>query len=336
MKPLYIFTEKEKQQIENIIKTNPYNPYTQYSEFKDYISHIIRNHPLPENLVEVCRIIVDDRIKNGNHVHVLKNCPIDLKLPNLDLNNPVQHKYKSKLTYIGEGFLELISQIQKTPLFSYKSRNNGDYFTDLVSFNKFKGKKTGFTDGDLIYHSDRSYHPVRADYVSLLGLQVTESELIYTTYMDVKELKKYLSKEAISMLEKEIFQTDVDDRSKENNSSWQSSATHAIFLKENLIRYQDTFTRPIDQDNIDAIKAILELKHAMSRSEKLRHMIKKGDLLIFGNQTGIHNREWIDVKNPEEGRKRWLLKTYSLDNEEKVQQYSKWATKQDPYCITDN
>ena len=231
--------------------------------------------------------------------------------------------------------MELMAQVQLMPLFSYESRAHGDYFTDLVSFSKLQGKKTGFTDGDLIYHSDRSYHSVRADYVSLLGLNVSDSELIYTNYIDVKALKEHLSPETLETLSRPYFQTVVDDRSREGNEHWNHSEPHAIFLDHELIRYQDTFTQPINPNDVEAIKALLELKHAMSKADKCRHMIRKGELLIFGNQTGIHNREWIDVKDVELGRRRWLLKTYSFSNYDKVHAYAHKATAYDSYCISD-
>lgn len=335
MKALYEFSHDDKSCLEKILSKNTINPYTQYQSFKDYIATFISEGSVPQSLVLACRKIVEERTHNGVHVHILKNCPIDSDLPELDLDNPVRNKYEAKKTFIGEGFLEIMSQLQGTPLFSYQKRNNGDYFTDLVSFNKFRGKKTGFTDGDLIYHSDRSYHTVRADYVSLLGLRVNESELIYTNYMDVKDLKEHLDSQTINLLSQEIFLTDVDDLSRENNQDWESSTRHAIFIDDDKIRYQDTFTRSENPDDIESIRALLKLKNAMSKAKKLRHQVKKGELLIFGNQTGIHNREWIDVINAEEGRKRWLLKTYSFSNEKKSREYSEWATHDDALCIMD-
>lgn len=335
MKCFYEFSQEDKSLLENLLSKNKINPYTQYRSFKDYIATFITTGVVPPSLIQACNQIVEERAYHGIHVHVLKNCPIDVELPCLDLDNPVGHKYAAKKTFIGEGFLEIMAQLQGTPLFSYQSRNNGDFFTDLVSFNKFKGKKTGFTDGDLIYHSDRSYHAVRADYVSLLGLRVNEKELIYTNYMDVKTLKEHLEPETVDLLSQAIFLTDVDDRSRENNQAWESSTRHAIFIDDEKIRYQDTFTRPENPDDIQSLKALLQLKDAMSKAQKLRHQIRAGDLLIFGNQTGIHNREWIDVVNAEEGRKRWLLKTYSFSDMKKSLQYSAWAMPEDTLCIMD-
>lgn len=335
MKPTYNFKDFERDEIFNLLNENPFNPYTERNAFVSFISDLIKSDYIPNVLTLISKKIVSERNLDGLHVHVLANCPVDKELPELDLDNPVEHKYEYKKTFIGEGFMELMAQLQDTPLFSYKSRNNGDFYTDLVSFNKYKGKKTGFTGGDLIYHSDRSYHSVRADYVSLLGLNVPESQLIYTNYIDVKEIKKHLEDDDIAILKKEIFKTAVDDRSKESNALWKASTTHAILLDGDLIRYQDTFTEPVDCNDIFAIKAILSLKHAMSKSTKLRHMVKNGELLIFGNQTGIHNREWIDVKDFNEGNKRWLLKTYSFDNKNKITKYKDWSSQENVLCMLD-
>ncbi|MGD6740054.1 hypothetical protein ACP5PY_28495 [Photobacterium leiognathi subsp. mandapamensis] len=334
MKPIFTFNQYDRLAIVNALSTNPHNPYTEYHAFKDYVSSLVATTNLPASLCQTVESVKQQR-EEGIHVHVLANCPIDQELPELDLDNPVESKYEAKHTFISEGFMELMSQLLETPLFSYQARNNGDFFTDLVSFNKFKGKKTGFTGGDLIYHSDCSYHSVRADYVSLLGLHVPNEQLIYTNYIDVKSLKQHLDAESIDALSKPVFQTEVDDRSKEANSAWKSSTVHPILLKNDRIRYQDTFTKPLDPDDFYSIKALLALKHAMSKADKLRHMVKQKELLIFGNQTGIHNREWIDVTDADEGNKRWLLKTYSFESSHQVPNYSPWATADNTLCIED-
>lgn len=335
MKITYTLSDEEKTLLENEFKNIKSNPYFEHEIFKSEIQGLISSNKIPNGLIEICNNINKERILQGIHVHVLSNCVIDRNLPDLNLDDPVNDKYLSKKTFYAECFMELIAQLQNTPIFAYESRNNGDYYTDLVAFNKYKGKKTGFTDGDLVYHSDRTYHPVRADYVSLLGLKVAEKELIYANYIDVKELKKYLDEETISLLSQEIFITEVDDRSKEMNLAWENSICHAIFINENEIRYQDTFTHPQDPNNINAIKALIKLKDAMSKSKKIRHQIKEGELLIFGNQTGIHNREWIDVNNLEDGRKRWLLKTYSFSDISKITKYSKWTRNNNLLIIID-
>lgn len=149
MKPAYIFSNQERDEITESLKNNPYNPYTEYTNFRSFITKLIESDALPSALLIIAKKIPFERNHEGLHVHVLANCPIDKELPELDLDNPVKYKYEYKKTFIGEGFMELIAQLQGTPLFSYKSRNNGDFFTDLVSFNKYKGKKTGFTGGDL-------------------------------------------------------------------------------------------------------------------------------------------------------------------------------------------
>lgn len=335
MIPTYTLSDSDRLAIIDAISAIPHNPYTSYRAFKEGVSQLIRSTTLSASLLDTIQTIKLDRSCEKSHVHVLANCPIEPELPHLDLDNPVENKYQHKKTFISEGFMELMSQLFETPLFSYQTRNNGDFFTDLVSFKKFKGKKTGFTDGDLIYHSDRSYHSVRADYVSLLGLQVPNDQLIYTNYIDAKSIKEHLDNQSIEILSQPIFQTDVDDRSKEANASWESSTVHPILLANNRIRYQDTFTKPVDPENHRAIKALLALKHAMSKADKLRHMVREGELLIFGNQTGVHNREWIDVTDAEEGNKRWLLKTYSFENPQKVSKYHQWATDDNELCMVD-
>ena len=37
---------------------------------------------------------------------------------------------------------------------------------------------TGYSDSELFFHNDRTAHPVRADYTSLLGLRCPDDDLI--------------------------------------------------------------------------------------------------------------------------------------------------------------
>lgn len=321
MKETHIFTDKERSLLEMaLLDIARISPYVNYSSFRNKVIETVELGKIPDFFINLCQEISTDR-KNGNRVHVLKNCPIDKELPDLNLYDPVKDKYRLKNTFLGEAFLGTFAYLLNSPLFSYKSRNNGDFFTDVICIKRFSGKRTGFTDGDLIYHNDRTSHPVQADYITLLGMRCPEDDLIYTNYIDGKDILSNLSPEHIEILQQKIFYTEVDDMTREKVKNWEKSKEHAIINGEK-IWFQETLTKPIKNAPVVAIEAILALRDAMTKSPKHRQRLEKGDLLVFPNQYGLHNRERIEINDPNNSSKRWLLKTYTFESQEAIKVYS--------------
>ncbi|HFF1840448.1 TauD/TfdA family dioxygenase [Bacillus cereus] len=321
MKAFHIFTEEEHNELSLALSNvAAISPYVNYSKFKETMIRNVQDNVIPEFFVKLCERIREDR-ENGKLVHVLKNCPVDTNLPELNHDDPINDKYRLKKTFLGEAFLGTFAYFLGNPLLTYASRNNGDFFTDVVSINRFRGKNTGFTDGDLIYHNDRTSHPVRADFVTLLGARCPKNDLVYTAYIDGKDIVSHLSPEQIQTLREEWFYTEVDDLTREKDKKWDKSTAHAI-LKDGTICFQDTLTKPIPDAPREAVEALLAFKDGMTKSPKERHRLEDGDLLVFANQAGLHNRERIEVNNAEDTSKRWLLKTYSFKDSTVADKYT--------------
>lgn len=311
MKPFYVFSDAERASLCDLFSAVHLSPYSDYQEFKQQVAQQIGAGMMPGFFLALCQRIRSERAA-GHLAHVLKNCPADDEVPDLNHDDPVADKYKLKHSFIGEAFLQAFSNLLETPLLSYKTRNNGDFFTDVVCINRFRGKRTGFTDGDLIYHNDRTSHPVRADFITLLGLRCPENDLVYTTYVDGKDIISHLSPEHRQVLSESWYVTEVDDLTRESNQGWEQSEVHPILLSDHTLRYQDTLTKPVIGAPVAARDALLEFKDAITKSPKQRHRLEKNDLLVFANQQGLHNRERIEVNNPDDVAKRWLLKTYTF------------------------
>lgn len=326
MQAFHTFTEKEHRELCSALSNvASISPYAQYPKFRERMVRNVQENVIPEFFTALCERIRADR-ENGNHVHVLKNCPVDKDIPELNHDDPVNDKYRLKKTFLGEAFLGTFAYLLNNPLLSYASRNNGDFFTDVVSINRFRGKRTGFTDGDLIFHNDRSSHPVRADYVTLLGVRCPEeNDLVYTTYVDGKDILSHLLPEQVRWLSENWYYTEVDDLTREKVKNWKRSNAHAIINGESIC-FQDTLTKPVPDAPKEAVEALLAFKDALTKSPKVRHRIEYGDLLVFANQYGLHNRERIEVHNPEDISKRWLLKIYAFKDPETADSYADyWA-----------
>ncbi|WP_224992554.1 TauD/TfdA family dioxygenase [Acinetobacter pittii] len=322
MKPLIIFTESEKSLLISEFKTIQQDPYENYEIFSKSITKLIETGRIPPFFLDICKTIAYERNSGISLIHVIRNCPIDDDLPDLDLEDPLSSKKKLKKTFIGECFLELFNQLMETPLLAYGSRFGGNFFTDVIAIKKFKGQMTGFSDSELVYHNDRTAHSVRADYISLLGLRCPTDDIVITGFVDGKNLLKKLSSEDNNILREHYYETHFDVYSKSTNSSQQVSAPHAIIENEYSIRYLDTLTKVKKDAPPEAKDALINFKNALTLIEKSRHRILTGDLLVFANQDGLHNREKIEIVNPEETEKRWLLKTYAFKNFEVANNHS--------------
>ncbi|PHM73819.1 TauD/TfdA family dioxygenase [Xenorhabdus kozodoii] len=233
-------------------------------------------------------------------------------------------KYRKKTTFIGESLLELFSQLTDSPLLAYQTRNNGDFFHDVYAHKKYSNTQTQKTDGELYFHNDRTAHPVRADFLSLLGMRCSEQNLIYTGYLDGKEILSWLKPESQQWLRQPWYITPYDEYSRDSNKKQLYSEKHVILENIHTFRYYDTRTTYLSDAPKEAIEALLELKIAITKAKKEHVSINSGDLFSFANQDSLHNREIIKIVDKNAMEKRWLLKTYSFRNEEYLNKHREY------------
>jgi L-asparagine oxygenase len=310
--PFVTFSNEQRDVLEAVLNQVKCSPYQDYKSFANAVRDNVENGKLPDFFHNVCKDLVKERRQYKRYAHLLRNCPIDKEIPYFDQSNPVRDKYSKKRTFVGEALLELIAVLTDTPLLAYDTRNNGDFFHDVYADNKYSGTQTQKTDGELFFHNDRTAHAVRADYLSLLGMRSHEANLVYTGYIDGREMLKNLSDDIVHALRQPYFITPFDEYSRDSNQSQQISDAHHILESEHDFRYYDTRTTAALNAPEIAKDAILSVKNAILKAPKMRVRIGVGDLFCFPNQAGLHNRDLIEIPLPEEARKRWLLKTYNF------------------------
>ncbi|MFF7727247.1 TauD/TfdA family dioxygenase [Streptomyces sp. NPDC008001] len=312
MEPLYVLTDAERDELYAVLETIGKNPYEDYPAFSRAVAGVVDRGEVPAFFRDVCERIRHDRETGVSEAHALRNCPLDREIPVLDLDDPVADKHAKKKTFVGEAFLELFGQLVGTPLLSYATRFNGDFFTDVIAINKYSGMQTGFSDSELVFHNDRTAHPVRADFISLLGMRCPEGDYIYTGYVDGRALLAHLTEEEQETLRRPYFITPYDVLSRDNNGDLTDSGAHAILENHHSFRYLDTSTTVRAGAPEKAKDALLSLKNALVKAEKKRHRLLAGDLFTFANQDGLHSRDKMEINDPERARQRWLLKTYAF------------------------
>ncbi|MEO6502212.1 MAG: taurine catabolism dioxygenase TauD [Jatrophihabitantaceae bacterium] len=316
MEPLYVLTDAERRGLHEVLEKISVDPYRDYPGFSRAVAAIVDSDEAPDFLTQVCTLIRQRREAGTAEAHVLRNCPIDDDVPELGHQDPLADKYAMKTTFIAEATHELCAQLLGTPLLAYATRFNGDFFTDVIAHDKYRGKQTGFSEGELVYHNDRTAHPIRADFISLLGMRCPDSDLVYTSFVAGQSMLKNLSAQEQHVLRQPHFLTPFDVVSRDNNNRLTASDQHPILENEHDFRYLDTHTTVAPSSPVEAKDALIALKNALARAPKQRHRMRPGDFFTFANQGGLHNRELIEVLDPERVRHRWLLKTYAFRDHE--------------------
>ncbi|MFC5719739.1 TauD/TfdA family dioxygenase [Streptomyces gamaensis] len=310
MQPIYSLSQAERDALYNLLDGIGKHPYEDYPAFSRAVADVIDQGRVPAFFTEVCSRIRQERLSGTSQAHVLRNVPIDAEIPLLDNDDPVSDKHAKKTIFVGEALLELFNQLMGTPLLAY-ARNRGDFFTDVVAYNRFDGLFTGYSDSELYFHNDRTAHPVRADYISLLGMRCPD-DVIYTGYVDGTALLEHLDEAQQATLREPYFVTAFDVFSREHNSELTESEKHPILYGHHSFRYMDTTTTVASDAPVEARDAIIALKDALAKAHKQRHRILTGDLFVLANQDGMHSREKIEILDPVRAKTRWLLKTYAF------------------------
>jgi L-asparagine oxygenase len=312
MKPIYVFDDEERTALHAVLASVPGDPYQDYPGFTRAVADLAESGEVPAFFVDLCERVRKDRENGQSEAHALRNCPMDDEIPYLDHEDPTADKYAKKKTFVSEALLALFGRLVQTPLLAYGTRFGGDFFTDVIAINRFSGMQTGFSDGELVYHNERTAHRVRADFITLLGMRCPPNEYVYTSFVDGRDLLKHLTDREQEILREQYYVTPFDVFSKANNASLTDSDRHQILENHHSFRYLDTHTRTAPGAPVEAKDAIWALRNAITWSDKTRHRLLEGDLFTFANQDGMHSRDKMEINDPAKARDRWLLKTYAF------------------------
>lgn len=326
MRPVFTFDGTSKEVLQSALASLDSNPYRDYETFRQEIAAVIGDGAVSRTFAAAARDIVRQRENDRNHIHLITNCPLDDDIPVFGQADPLEDKYTHKSSYVGEAMLEIVGQLTGTPLLAYTTRNNGDFFHDVYAQDRYARTQTQKSDGDLYFHNDRTAHPVRADYLALLGMRCPAENLVYTGYVDGGDLLVHISAESQELLRHAEFVTPFDEYSRDSNHSQGVSDPHAVLENRCSLRYYDTRTRPADRGSASHYRALMELRDGLVKARRERHRIRDGDMLLCANQDGLHNRELVDMQDVESGRLRWLLKTYAFRDDAAADKHAdRWA-----------
>ncbi|HEX2130082.1 MAG TPA: hypothetical protein VHH15_00885, partial [Actinophytocola sp.] len=206
----HTFTDAERDDLCAMLRTVEAHPYRDPIAFSREVAGFADREEVPSALIEVTGRIRKERESGVAYAHALRNCPLDEHIPLLDQNDPLADKYAKKTTFVAESFLQLFGHLVGTPLLSYGTRFNGDFFIDVIAIDRYRGKQTGYSDGELAFHNDRTAHPVRADYITLLGMRCPDGDITYTGFVSGPDLLAMLTERERHTLRQPYFHTPFD------------------------------------------------------------------------------------------------------------------------------
>jgi alpha-ketoglutarate-dependent taurine dioxygenase len=194
---------------------------------------------------------------------------------------------------------------------SYVQEQNGRLIQNLVPVHKTEYQQISTSSKvELEMHTESSFHPFRPSYVLLLCLRGDEA--VATTYADDFDIVPKLSNEAISILQKKWFTTQIDQSFRSDGQPDVHIHT-PILEKTNTdwmvwkITYDSWFMKAVgdgsDESRSQADRALQEMRDAVNSSTK-EVVLKTGDLLVINNDCTVHGRKPFQPRY--DGTDRWV------------------------------
>ena len=173
---------------------------------------------------------------------------------------------------------------------------------------------TGFSDGELTFHNDRTAHPVRADFITLLGMRCPEGDA------HLHRLHRR-ARPAAAARRRRSRPSCAGRTSSRRSTCSRATTTASLTVSEQFTRSSRTTTASVISTRHTTVApggppqakdALIALKNAIVAHAQDAAPHPPGDLFTFANQDGLHSREKIEVSDPAAARSRWLLKTYAF------------------------
>lgn len=191
---------------------------------------------------------------------------------------------------------------------SYAQEQNGRLIQNLVPVHKTEYQQISTSSKvELEMHTESSFHPYRPSYVLLLCLRGDDA--VATTYADDFDIVPKLSQEAISILQKTWFTTQIDQSFRSNGQPDVHIPTPILEKTNNdwKITYDSWFMKAVGDGSSESLsqadRALQEMRDAVNESTK-EVVLKTGDLLVINNDCTVHGRKPFQPRY--DGTDRWV------------------------------
>lgn len=309
IEPEFIFTDDERDNLQEALSRTTISPYREYNAFASQVKEIIRQRRIPQRFVDFVATLAS-RDRDLEPVVCIKNGPYDRDVPPFDFENPVESKYELKKTFIAEAMLSLFAQLCGTPAIGYVNVNDGDVFQDIYPKKAMAETQSQKALRAIHFHKDLANHFVRPDQVYMVGMRSDPVNEVYTSFVRNIDVWEQFDEDELDLLRKPEFHTPFDDLTVVGDKKLGEADRHPVLGELGDLRYFENRTRGLT----DQASALLEKLNAVLHSQKCRLFIEPGDFVVTYNNHTIHAKEVVKVENEETLKQRWIIKTVNVDS----------------------
>jgi L-asparagine oxygenase len=301
------FTPEEVERYKRVLLDVGGNPYTDYAAYWTGVAQAAEL--VPNRFQDFCYQSVLRDFSEHPFV-VIGNAPIDDDLPVFDPVDPVADKYRTKRTFVAEGFLATYAVLTGTELVAHLTVNDGDFFHDIYPKRSMQDTQSQKTLGTLKFHRDFTNHFACPDFVNTLTLRDTPENEVYSTFAVTKHVLRTVSAADKAVLAQPRFHTPFDDVSKSSSRLELGRAKdHPVILDgQSGVKVFEGRTVGLDEEAAGVLKRFIQALHG----NKVMRISVPGDSVTFSNHHVIHGREVHEIRDPESLERRWLLKTHNV------------------------
>ncbi len=303
----FTFSDAERDKLYTQLVRIKSNPYTQLSDFRNEVGAI---KDVPAVMLDFAQAFrsasPEDTPFCFGH-----NCPIDLNLPELNWETPVEDKYNKKKTYVAEALLTLFEQLLKTPAIGHRSVNNGDIFHDIAPKKSLHKTQSQKALGTLKFHKDFTNHFAVPDYVLQIVLRNDDANIVNSTYVSNKQVIEHLAAEDQALLSSDNFYTPYDDITKLSGYQVQAiTENHPILGSDFAVKFFEGRTETVLDNCAKAMNALIKILH----EKKVIRRPRPGEFTIMRNNYCLHGKEVEFISDLEALKQRWIIKTHNVDD----------------------
>ncbi|MFE7274772.1 hypothetical protein [Streptomyces sp. NPDC057623] len=315
----FTFSEEEKAAARTLLLAVDTSPYRDYEGFEREVRESVAPQMSSSRFAEHCTRV--KKVHGFAEPFVrLANCPVDLQVPPLSFDDPVGDKRRLKTTFVAEGFLLLYAIFMDQVLYAYQNTNDGDIFQDIRPMRELAESQSQKTLRGLSFHKDDANHYVRPLWFNILGIQSAGVNVVNTCYSANKDILAALSDDTKKILAAAEFITPHDDLTSAGGYDLAEEAQqHPILGGDGPtdLRFFEKRTVGASPRAQEAVDELLRVVHEV----KTPVHIQSGDFVGAANNACLHNREVSEIKDVEQLRGRWLVKTASVGSLESIRPY---------------
>jgi hypothetical protein len=312
----YEFSDSERIRLTEALLSLEASPYTDHLGFLEEVASRVRSCVADSFGAFSERLKSRDRREDP--VTFVRNAPIDPEVPDFDWTDPVESKRRLKRTFVTEGFLALFAQLQERPAVAHMSVNEGDFYHDIFPKKNMAETQSQKTEKTLYFHKDFTNHFARPDCVYTITIRNSEKNEALSTYVSNAAVIRSLTESTREILRQPIFATPFDDISTyQEQVELGRAPNHAILEGEGELRVFENRTTATTDEGAAALKTLLKALH----TNKIGVHQKPGDFVAIENDFCLHSREVGRVGDPDELRRRWLMKTHNVSSFDKLSRF---------------